>query len=124
MTLRVRCMLQQHQQQGAPGSMDQLQIACLPQCDAHAQEGERVMATFKEHLHLPVTMIDDSQRMLSELQVPRREVRTSQNACHSGGLGGNRPVAMRPCRHDWLASSGSMRTRDLASVRVLASQTT
>ncbi len=27
------------------------------------------MATFKEHLHLPVTMIDDSQRMLSELQV-------------------------------------------------------
>ena len=27
------------------------------------------MATFKEHLHLPVTMIDDSQRMLSELGV-------------------------------------------------------
>ena len=34
------------------------------------QEGERVMATFKEHLHLPVTMIDDSQRMLTELKVP------------------------------------------------------
>ena len=30
------------------------------------------MATFKEHLHLPVTMIDDSQRMLSELQVTLR----------------------------------------------------
>jgi hypothetical protein len=28
------------------------------------------MATFKEHLHLPVTMIDDSQRMLTELKVP------------------------------------------------------
>ena len=27
------------------------------------------MATFKEHLHLPVTMIDDSQRMLAELKV-------------------------------------------------------
>ena len=33
-----------------------------------AQEAERVMATFKEHLHLPVTMIDDSQRMLNELK--------------------------------------------------------
>eukprot|EP00889_Picochlorum_renovo_P006871 jgi/Picre1/33901/NNA_001380.t1 len=31
------------------------------------KEGERVMSTFKEHLHLPVTKIDDSKRMLSKL---------------------------------------------------------
>ncbi len=31
------------------------------------KEGERVMATFKEHLHLPVTKIDDSKRMLGKL---------------------------------------------------------
>lgn len=31
-------------------------------------EGERVMATFNEHLHLPVTKIDDSERMLSRLR--------------------------------------------------------
>ena len=33
------------------------------------QEGERVMDTFKNHLHLPVTKIDDSQRMLAKLKV-------------------------------------------------------
>ena len=33
------------------------------------QEGERVMDTFKNHLHLPVTKIDDSKRMLSRLKV-------------------------------------------------------
>lgn len=31
------------------------------------KEGERVMETFSEHLHLPVTKIDDSKRMLSKL---------------------------------------------------------
>jgi GMP synthase (glutamine-hydrolysing) len=31
------------------------------------KEGERVMDTFKEHLHLPVTKVDDSKRMLSKL---------------------------------------------------------
>ena len=33
------------------------------------QEGERVMDTFKNHLHLPVTKIDDSKRMLARLKV-------------------------------------------------------
>lgn len=32
------------------------------------QEGERVMDTFKNHLHLPVTKIDDSQSMLGKLK--------------------------------------------------------
>uniref|UniRef100_A0A061S0U0 GMP synthase [glutamine-hydrolyzing] n=1 Tax=Tetraselmis sp. GSL018 TaxID=582737 RepID=A0A061S0U0_9CHLO len=32
------------------------------------KESERVMKTFKEHLHLPVTVIDDSERMLSRLK--------------------------------------------------------
>lgn len=31
------------------------------------KEAERVMETFKEHLHLPVTKIDDSKRMLAKL---------------------------------------------------------
>ena len=34
------------------------------------QEGDRVMDTFKNHLHLPVTKIDDSKRMLARLKVP------------------------------------------------------
>ena len=34
------------------------------------QEGDRVMNTFKNHLHLPVTKIDDSERMLARLKVP------------------------------------------------------
>ena len=33
------------------------------------QEGERVMETFQKQLHLPVTKIDDSKRMLSLLKV-------------------------------------------------------
>ena len=33
------------------------------------QEGERVMDTFQKQLHLPVTRIDDSKRMLSLLKV-------------------------------------------------------
>lgn len=32
------------------------------------KEAERVMATFKQHLHLPVTMINDSERMLNKLR--------------------------------------------------------
>jgi hypothetical protein len=28
------------------------------------------MKTFKNHLHLPVTVIDDSERMLGRLKVP------------------------------------------------------
>ncbi|CAL5221810.1 g4066 [Coccomyxa viridis] len=32
------------------------------------KEGERVMDTFKNHLHLPVTKIDDSKRMLARLK--------------------------------------------------------
>ena len=32
------------------------------------EEGERVMATFTEHLHLPVTMIDRSKEMLAKLK--------------------------------------------------------
>ena len=32
------------------------------------QEAERVMATFVEHLHLPVTHVDDSQRTLARLK--------------------------------------------------------
>ena len=35
------------------------------------QEQERVMKTFMNHLHLPVTVIDDSERMLGRLKVPR-----------------------------------------------------
>lgn len=35
-----------------------------------AQEAERVMETFQNHLHLPVTMIDASTRMMQRLQVP------------------------------------------------------
>jgi len=31
------------------------------------KEGERVMSTFNEHLHLPVTKVDDSKRMLGKL---------------------------------------------------------
>ena len=34
-----------------------------------AQEGERVMETFEKQLHLPVTRIDDSKRMLAALKV-------------------------------------------------------
>lgn len=33
------------------------------------QEAERVMDTFKNHLHLPVTMIDHSEVMLNRLKV-------------------------------------------------------
>jgi hypothetical protein len=33
------------------------------------QEGERVMETFQKHLHLPVTMVDASARMMQRLQV-------------------------------------------------------
>ena len=33
------------------------------------QEAERVMETFEKHLHLPVTKIDDSKRMLAKLKV-------------------------------------------------------
>lgn len=33
------------------------------------QEAERVMETFTKHLHLPVTKIDDSKRMLATLKV-------------------------------------------------------
>ena len=33
------------------------------------QEAERVMDTFRNHLHLPVTKIDDSARMLARLKV-------------------------------------------------------
>lgn len=33
-----------------------------------------MMKTFKEQLHLPVTMIDDSARMLAELKVPSRDL--------------------------------------------------
>ena len=33
------------------------------------QEAERVMKTFKDHLHLPVTMIDDTATMMATLQV-------------------------------------------------------
>ena len=33
------------------------------------QEAERVMATFQQHLHLPVTKIDDAERMMSLLKV-------------------------------------------------------
>eukprot|EP00873_Tetraselmis_striata_P008660 jgi/Tetstr1/428924/TSEL_018900.t1 len=32
------------------------------------KEGERVMKTFKNHLHLPVTVVDDSERMLKRLK--------------------------------------------------------
>ena len=32
------------------------------------QEAERVMATFVEHLHLPVTHVDDAQRTLARLK--------------------------------------------------------
>ena len=46
-----------------------------------------MMATFKEHLHLPVTMIDDSERMLSELKVQRSATR------HATSL----DAALRPC---------------------------
>ncbi len=37
---------------------------------AVVQEAERVMETFEKHLHLPVTKIDDSERMLGLLKVP------------------------------------------------------
>ena len=33
------------------------------------QEAERVMKTFKDHLHLPVTMIDDTATMMATLKV-------------------------------------------------------
>ena len=33
------------------------------------QEAERVMDTFKNHLHLPVTMIDHTEVMLARLKV-------------------------------------------------------
>lgn len=33
------------------------------------QEAERVMTTFQQHLHLPVTKIDDAERMMSLLKV-------------------------------------------------------
>jgi len=32
------------------------------------KEGERVMETFTQHLHLPVTMVDDSVKMLAKLK--------------------------------------------------------
>ena len=32
------------------------------------KEGERVMKMFKDHLHLPVTKIDDSARLLAKLK--------------------------------------------------------
>ncbi len=38
----------------------------MPAC---VQEGGRVMATFKEHLHLPVTKVDNADRMLARLKV-------------------------------------------------------
>lgn len=43
----------------------------MPHAEANAtlQEGERVMKTFKNHLHLPVTVVDDSERMLKRLKV-------------------------------------------------------
>jgi len=36
-----------------------------------AQEAERVMNTFKDHLHLPVTMVDDTATMMATLKVRR-----------------------------------------------------
>lgn len=36
--------------------------------DSCVQEAERVMATFVEHLHLPVTHVDDAQRTLARLK--------------------------------------------------------
>lgn len=33
------------------------------------QEAERVMDTYEQHLHLPVTKIDDAERMLGLLKV-------------------------------------------------------
>ena len=43
---------------------------------AGVQEAERVMATFVEHLHLPVTHVDDSARTLGRLKAgaPARAV--------------------------------------------------
>lgn len=38
-------------------------------CRNVVQEGERVMDTFQKQLHLPVTRIDDSKRMLAALKV-------------------------------------------------------
>lgn len=38
------------------------------------QEGERVMETFQKQLHLPVTRIDDSKRMLGLLKVRETEI--------------------------------------------------
>ena len=37
--------------------------------DSNVQEAERVMDTFKNHLHLPVTMIDHTEVMLARLKV-------------------------------------------------------
>jgi len=39
-----------------------------------AQEAERVMDTFEKHLHLPVTKIDDAERMMSLLKARARQL--------------------------------------------------
>lgn len=44
--------------------------SCFKHAPAAVQEAERVMETFEKHLHLPVTKIDDAERMLGLLKVP------------------------------------------------------
>ncbi len=47
----------------------------LPESDSrccHLQEAEQVMDTFNNHLHLPVTKVDDSDRVLTALKVSSR----------------------------------------------------
>lgn len=43
-------------------------FCCCTPATTTTQEGERVMATFTEHLHLPVTKVDHSAVMLAKLK--------------------------------------------------------
>ena len=53
-------------------------------CRNVVQEGERVMDTFQKQLHLPVTRIDDSKRMLAALKVHAQPL---GHVCHVYTLG-------------------------------------
>lgn len=44
------------------------------------QEAEQVMDTFNNHLHLPVTKVDDSERVLAALKVPGVSLTAAQDS--------------------------------------------
>lgn len=62
------------------------------------QEGERVMETFQKQLHLPVTRIDDSKRMLGLLKVRK----TWDLVCLSVFL--LAPVYLSVCLYVWICA--------------------